>query len=40
MTRCAVAVAVCAALGAWGAAPEWRLTVEEPDDETAPKHMA
>ena len=31
MTPRVVAVAVCAALGAWGAAPEWRLTVEEPD---------
>ena len=31
MTRRAVAVAVCATLGAWGAEPEWRLTVEEPD---------
>ena len=31
MTRRAVAVAICAALGAWGAAPEWRLTVEETD---------
>ena len=31
MTRRVVAVAVCAALGAWGAAPEWRLTVEETD---------
>ena len=31
MTRRVVAFAVCAALGAWGAAPAWRLTVEETD---------